>query len=181
MVSNILPVTFFVALGLLVAWPAADVQAQAHGEGRDSLYEYDANHPAFKDIQREESLGREHIQGPVDYGAEFPTSGPHDPSPIEPGFYKGPLPSERLVHSLEHGNIVIYYDEPADAAMSLIRDWTDKYSGDWDGVIALPREGLGERIVLTSWQHRLELPKMDVRASFFVDAFRGRGPENRVR
>jgi hypothetical protein len=40
---------------------------------------------------------------------------------------------------------------------------------------------LGETVILTSWQHRLELAKMDVRASFFVDAFRGRGPENRVR
>ncbi len=178
MVSRILPV---MALGLLMAWPAVDALAQSRGDGSDPLYEYDASHPAFKDIQREQSLGREHIEGPVDYGTEFPTSGPHDPSPIRPGFYNDPLPSERLVHSLEHGNIVIYYDKPSDAAMDLIRSWTDKYPGALDGVIAVPHENLGERIVLTAWQHRLDLPKIDVRASFFVDAFRGRGPEKRIR
>ena len=86
-----------------------------------------------------------------------------------------------MVHALEHGNIVIYYDKPTDAAMNLIRGWTDQYQGVWDGVVAVQHDNLDERIVLTAWQHRLELPKIDVRASFFVDAFRGRGPENRVR
>lgn len=181
MVSRILPVSLFAALGLLLVWPATDAQAQAHGSGRDQLFEYDANHPAYRDIQREESLGRDHIDGPVDYGTEFPTSGPHAPRPAEAGFYDKPIASEALVHALEHGSIIVYYDTPGDAAMKLIRSWTDQYDGDWDGVIAVPHEGLGEGVVLTSWQHRLELPKMDVRASFFVDAFRGRGPENRVR
>jgi hypothetical protein len=181
MVLRILPVTLLAAFGVLLAWPITDAQAQGHGGGRDRLFQYDASHPAYRDIQREESLGREHIDGPVDYGTDFPTSGPHAPSPARAGFYDEPLPLEALVHALEHGNVVIYYDQPSDAAMKLIRSWTDQYQGVWDAVIAVPYDGLGEGIVLTSWQHRLELPKMDVRASFFVDAFRGRGPENRVR
>ena len=181
MVSRIFPVMLFAAIGLLIAWPIAEAQAQTHGSGRDELFKYDANHPAYRDIQREESLGREHIEGPVDYGTEFPTSGPHAPAPPRPGFYDETVSSEVLVHALEHGNIVIYYDQPSDAAMKLLRNWTDQYQGTWDGVITVPHEGLGEKIVLTSWQHRLELAKIDVRASFFVDAFRGRGPENRVR
>ncbi len=181
MVLRILSGTLFAALGLLLALPVSDAQGQTRGAGRDRLFEYDANHPAYRDIQREESLGREHIEGPVDYGTEFPTSGPHAPSPARPGFYNDPLPTESLVHAMEHGNVIIYYDEPADAAMKLIRGWTDQYRGVWDAVIAVRKDGLGEGFVLTAWQHRLELPKMDVRASFFVDAFRGRGPENRVR
>ena len=68
-----------------------------------------------------------------------------------------------------------------DVAMNLIRGWTDQYEGVWDGVIAVRHDDLGERVVFTAWQHRLELPKIDVRVSFFIDAFRGRGPENRVR
>ena len=180
MVLRTLPL-MLLALGLLIAWPTSQAQAQAHGEGRDALFQYDANHPAYRDIQREESLGRQHVEGEVPYGTEYPTSGPHNPSPIPPGFYKDALPPERLVHSLEHGNIIIYYDEPSDAAMNLIRGWTDQFGGAWDGVIAARKEGLGERIVMTAWQHRLELDKMDVRASFFIDGFRGRGPENRVR
>jgi hypothetical protein len=181
MVSRIFPVTLFAALGLLVAWPATDVQAQARGGGRNNLFQYDASHPAYKDIQREESLGQEHIDGPVDYGTDFPTSGPHVPRPARPGFYDEPVALEALVHAMEHGSVIVYYGKPGDAAMKLIRGWTDQYQGEWDGVIAVPHEGLGEGVVLTAWRHRLEIPRMDVRASFFVDAFRGRGPENRVR
>ncbi len=180
MISHILPVALVMALGLLPPVMSAQAQ-QPHGSGRNTLFVYDANHPAYRDIQKEASLGREHIDGPVDYGTDFPTSGPHAPSPARPGFYDEPLPLEPLVHALEHGNIVIYYDQPSEAAMKVIRGWTDQYQGVWDAVIAVPHEGLGEGIVLTAWQHRLELAKMDVRASFFVDAFRGRGPENRVR
>lgn len=181
MVSRILPVTVSLALGLFLAWPTADAQAQARGGERNNLFQYDQNHPAFKDIQREESLGQEHIDGPVDYGTDFPTSGPHAARPTRAGFYKDSMSREALVHAMEHGSVVIYYDKPGDAAMKLIRSWTDKYQGVWDGVIAVPHEGLGEKVVLTAWQHRLELTKMDARAAFFVDAFRGRGPENRVR
>ncbi|MDA1330142.1 MAG: DUF3105 domain-containing protein [Chloroflexi bacterium] len=180
MVSRILPAAFLTALSLMLPATAAEAQ-MAEGTGNEELFQFDANHPAYKDIQREKSLGREHIEGPVDYGSEFPTSGPHDPSPVRPGFYDAPQRTERLVHSLEHGSIIIYYDKPSDATMDLIRSWTDKFPGAWDGVIAVPHENLGERIVLTAWRHRLELPKMDVRASFFIDAFRGRGPEQRVR
>jgi len=180
MVSRILPGALILALGFSLPLTAADAQ-MAEGTGHEELYQYDASHPAYRDIQREESLGREHIEGPIDYGTDFPTSGPHNPVWVEPGFYDEPADLKNLVHSLEHGNIVIYYDEPGDAAMKLIRGWAERYQGQWDGVVAVPYEGLGEGIVLTSWQHRLEVAKMDVRASFFVDAFRGRGPENRVR
>jgi len=180
MVSRILPGALVLALGLSLPPTAADAQMR-EGTGHEQLYQYDASHPAYRDIQKEESLGREHVEGPVDYGTDFPTSGPHNPVWTEPGFYDRPLDRENLVHALEHGNIVIYYDEPGDAAMKIIRGWTDRFRGQWDGVVAVPHEGLGESLVMTSWQHRLELAKIDVRASFFVDAFRGRGPENRVR
>ena len=121
------------------------------------------------------------VEGPVDYGTEFPTSGPHNPVWADPGFYDEAIALENLVHSLEHGNIVIYFDEPGDAAMKVIRSWTDRFQGQWDGIVAMRVEGMGGRVVLTAWQHRLDLAKFDVRASFFVDAFRGRCPENRVR
>ena len=120
MVSRILPVTLFAALGLLLAWPATDVQAQARGGGRNNLFQYDASHPAYKDIQREESLGQEHIDGPVDYGTDFPTSGPHAPRPTRAGFYDEPVALEALVHAMEHGSVIVYYDKPGDAAMKLM-------------------------------------------------------------
>ena len=181
MVRRIWPVTLVTALALVLAWPAADAQAQAQTQAGNQRINIDFDHPVYRDIQREESLGAEHIDGPIDYGTDFPTSGPMASSPSRAGFYNRPLPLESLVHSLEHGAIVVYYDELGDAEEELIRGWTDQYQDSMASVIAVPNETLGESIVLTSWEYRLDLPKMDVRASYFVDAFRGRGPEGRSR
>lgn len=167
----VLPVIF------VLAAPAAPV----HADGKCTHYKYDPSSPPFRDIVSEKSLGREHVDGPVDYGTEFPTSGPHSPTPAKPGFYDKPVAPEQLVHSLEHGNIVIYYDKPGAAALKQLHKWADQFPGAWDGVIVVPHDGLGERIVFTAWQHRLTLPTLDARAAFFIDAFRGRGPEHCVR
>jgi hypothetical protein len=87
-----------------------------------------------------------------------------------------------LVHALEHGHIVIYYDRPGDAALDLIERWTGLYGGLWDGVVAAPDRSLGERIVLTAWRKRLDLEAFDPEiAAAFIDKYRGRGPENPVR
>ena len=152
-----------------------------HGKGQYEPYKYDKNHPAYKGIQKEPSKGRDHVKDKVDYGTQYPTSGPHYPYPTAPGFYKKIQPLEKLVDSLEHGNIVIYFDEPRKSDIEKIRSWVDRYTGDFDGVIAVPSKGLGKKLVLTAWRHRLELPQLDARAAFFIDAFRGRGPERPVR
>jgi hypothetical protein len=156
-------------------------QKDMHGGGDYPMYEYDSNHPAYKDIIKEMSKGRDHVEGPVEYNSEFPTSGAHYPYPTRPGFYKKRPPLEKIVHSLEHGNIVIYYDTPDEESMKKIKSWTDRYKGSFDGVIAVPHSNLGESLVFTAWRLRLHLSKMDVRASFFIDAFRGRGPERTLR
>jgi len=116
------------------------------------------------------------------YPSQFPTSGPHDPNLLNPGFYSDPQRSERLVHSLEHGMVVIYYDEPGGDTIDMLRGWTGQFRGPFSGVIAVKRPGLGQEIVLTAWQRRLRLdPFEPAPAAAFVDLFRGRGPENRVR
>ncbi len=42
-----------------------------------------------------------------EYKSYPPTSGPHDPKWTRPGFYFEKQPPEKLVHSLEHGIVVI--------------------------------------------------------------------------
>jgi hypothetical protein len=82
----------------------------------------------------------------------FPTSGRHDPVPTSPGVYRLPQRSGQLVHALEHGNVVIYYDT------------------------------LGEEVVLTAWTKTLRLEPFDAAlAAAFIDRYRGRGPEHPVR
>jgi hypothetical protein len=116
------------------------------------------------------------------YPERFPTSGMHDSTPVNPGFYENVRAPTMLVHSVEHGHIVIYYDDPGAEAIRLLREWTSFYTGHWDGVIAVPAPGLGKRVVLTAWAKRLQLALFDAgAAAAFIDKYRGRGPENPVR
>ncbi len=117
-----------------------------------------------------------------DYGTPFPTSGPHAPRWTAPGLYSHLQQRTWLVHALEHGNIVIYYDQPGEEATTRLLDLAQEHDGQWDGIVVAPAPGLGEQIVLTAWEKRLTLERWEeAKAAAFIDAFRGRGPEHPVR
>lgn len=133
-------------------------------------------------VVSERSAGRDHVSGGMGYDDRFPTSGAHHPRWVDPGVYGEPQPTDKLVHALEHGNIVIYYDAPGDAVMGRLREWASLYDGQWSGLVVTPARGLGESIVLTAWTRRLRLEEFEPGvAAAFIDAYRGRGPENPVR
>lgn len=118
----------------------------------------------------------------VNYDSDFPTSGPHDPNPVLPGVYTQEQRLEELVHSIEHGNIVIYVDQPGQAAMDTLTAWASDFPGLWDGLVVVPKAGLGKEVVLTAWTKKLILPEFEPEAAAtFIDTYRGRGPENPVR
>ncbi|MEX2575869.1 MAG: DUF3105 domain-containing protein [Halofilum sp. (in: g-proteobacteria)] len=133
-------------------------------------------------VAYEPSKGRDHVAGPVRYDHRFPTSGPHNPTWVSPGIYSDTQPKAQLVHALEHGNIVIYYDEPDEAVMQRLRDWAALYDNQWSGIVVAPAPGLDQPVVLTAWTQRLRLDEFQPEvAAAFIDAYRGRGPENPVR
>lgn len=120
----------------------------------------------------------------VTYDTDPPLSGAHYAGPTPPGFYTFAQTNERIVHSLEHGNVVIYYNKAklSDAELDAIRKLATTYKGTWDGVIATPREDSQYAVILTAWEYALRLEKFDqAKVNQFVDEFRGRGPENPVR
>lgn len=120
----------------------------------------------------------------VTYETDPPVAGDHFAQWVMPGFYSAPQQPELLVHSLEHGYVVIYYDKDKldSAAMDHIKSLTDAYKGQWDGVVAVPRSDAENPVVLTAWNQMLKLKSYDkTKAEVFTDLFRGRGPENRVR
>ncbi len=143
-----------------------------------------AGRPALGAVQTRPNLGRGHVPPgqAVPYGERFPTSGPHDSEWVEPGFYRTPQAPERLVHAVEHGNIVIYYDKPGDDVRQTLDSWTDLYGAQWSGIVVTPAPALGRAVVLTAWRKVLRLDPFDgAAAAAFVDAYRGRGPEHPVR
>lgn len=140
--------------------------------------------PALERVESMPSQGTRHLAPGEShsYGERFPTSGPHDRTPTAPGFYEDPRPPTRLVHALEHGHVVVYYDAPGEAVLERLRDWASVYDGHWDGVVATKKPGLGETVVLTAWTKILRLTPFDpAAAAAFIDAYRGRGPERPVR
>jgi len=135
-------------------------------------------------VQHMKNLGRGHLtpgQG-FTYPDRFPTSGPHAPVWTTPGMYTNFQPDVMLVHALEHGNIVIYYDRIADDDFKVLEEWAGLYSNQWSGIVVMKRPGLGDEVVLTAWTKMLRLKTFDAGpAAAFVDAYRGRGPEHPVR
>lgn len=130
--------------------------------------------------------GRDHVEDGrrVQYRTDPPTSGPHYASWAEPRFYTEPVPYELLVHNLEHGHVVIYYDprRTPQEARNHLRRLTARYARMWDAVVAVPREDERYELILTSWRHWLRLERYDpTLVDAFVNAYRGRGPERPVR
>lgn len=135
-------------------------------------------------VETRPDFGREPHQPestPINYQEDPPTSGVHWGIWNNAGFYTDPQPTEKLVHSLEHGNVVIYYDDPGAQTLAELKKWSKAYPGEsigFAGVVSTPRSGLGKQIWATAWDKRLLLDSYDPElVAAFIDAYRGRGPE----
>ena len=171
-----------VALAALVAGGGYLWRLQQAGSTFDALIA--EGQPALARVEITPDRGGGHL-GPGQghsYGIAFPTSGIHDQVPLDPGFYTEHQRPTQLVHSAEHGHIVIYYEAPGTEAIAMLKDWTALFGGNWSGVVAVPSSGLGKAVVLTAWRKVLELDSFEpAAAAAFIDTYRGRGPENKVR
>lgn len=144
----------------------------------------EAGRAALSRVETLPSEGRGHLRPgqTVAYRSQPPTSGIHDPTGTEPGIYDEPQLSTKLVHALEHGNIVIYFDRPDEAAMKTLKRWAGIFRGQWSGIVLNPKPGIGKAIILTAWKRRFRLAPFDAAAAAaFIDRYRGRGPEHPVR
>ncbi len=171
-----------VALAAVVAGGSYLWRLQQAGSGFEALIA--EGQAALARVETTADRGGGHLEPGQShsYGVAFPTSGIHDRIPIDPGFYTRPQRATQLVHSVEHGHIVIYYDTPGAEARDTIEAWTGLFGGHWDGVVAVPSSGLGKGVVLTAWRKILKLDVFEpAAAAAFVDTYRGRGPEKMVR
>jgi len=124
--------------------------------------------------------GRAHVERPVDYRSNPPTSGPHLPVPAPEGAYAKAPPSEALVHSLEHGRVILQFapDVPEDVRTELKRI----YERDRYHVLLTPNQtGMPFEVAATAWGRYIGCPRAGPRAYeaiiAFRDAFRDQGPE----
>ena len=134
---------------------------------------------------------RTHIQ--VDdehepYNSNPPTSGPHA-APVQAGFYNEAPPDENLVHNLEHGYVIIWYNctrldkaqcetlkTQIEAVMERAKPVT--IGSDAKKLIAVPRPTMDARIALTSWGRLQKLDAFDEAATNeFINKLRNQAPE----
>ncbi len=178
-----------------ILWGVSLVAAVIAGAAAWFAYESRGIEEAFLDharrgrasldkVERSANQGGGHLSPgeSIRYLGDPPTSGRHDLKWVDPGVYDTVQRREKLVHSLEHGMIVIYYDTPKAAAFETLKQWADLYGGAWSGLVLTRKPGLGASIVLTAWNRVLRLKTFDAdAAAAFIDAYRGRGPEKTVR
>ncbi|HZJ49994.1 MAG TPA: DUF3105 domain-containing protein, partial [Actinomycetota bacterium] len=111
----------------------------------------------------------------------------HYGTPADPGFYPNPLEPEQLVHNLEHGQLVIWYDPEAPASavegiQALVEDANSRAqrAGFVEPLLASPFEGLdsGFDYALSGWRN-LQSCESYSRAAIddFRTEFQGQGPE----
>jgi len=165
---------------MALLWPRSPIEAQALPERGDQSL--------LRDVQSFPSEGQEHVaQGAsIDYKRKPPTSGSHYPNPTPAGFYTEPWSYGNLVHSLEHGAVVIYYDPKklSEEAERSLKAFAAVHRNPWASVIAVPNPepNPDSAYVLTAWTKMLKLETYDVQVvRAFLAEYLGRGPENRVR
>lgn len=121
--------------------------------------------------------GRNHVANPT-YEVDPPAGGNHLVNPAPAGTYtaQDAPPDGQLVHSLEHGYMVLWYrpDLPAEAQTQL-RQLTDKYAKD---VLLVPRTSLPKSVAATAWERRLLCDDVDLAAlELSITSYRNKGPE----
>jgi len=137
---------------------------------------------------RQLDAGRTHIpegQQGSGYTSVPATSGPHWNSADSPGpwgVYTSPQPQERMIHNMEHGGIVIWYQSTLDAngVAALTTYVQQQITQAQFKVILTPWSGadFGHPIAVTAWDWLLYLDTPDLdKIRSFLDAHYGDAPE----
>ncbi len=143
--------------------------------------------------EEHEEEGNEHVDpnAEVEYETSPPTSGDHWPPELvsDAGFYPSEVPEESLVHNLEHGQIVIWYDSAASSDLREDLEAFTESQNDLDAlpagattapIITVPYDDIpeGKTYVMTAWTQSQACSSYSLDAiNEFREKFQGRSPE----
>jgi len=133
------------------------------------------------------SEGRNHTAGKVTYKTNPPTSGNHNPTPAQDGFYRAgnSPPKENFVHSLEHGRVEFQYKPGTPAAdVAKLRRLAEEPFDGTAGYHVLMFENdtdMPAPFAATAWTKSITCPTLSPAAlgamREFRNAFTDKGPE----
>ncbi|MDC0748982.1 DUF3105 domain-containing protein [Polyangium mundeleinium] len=125
---------------------------------------------------------------PVVYATNPPTSGPHYPSWAAFKWYDAPVPRGFLVHSMEHGAVVISYhcEGGCESELATLAAFLDARPADplcvaplKARIIVVPDPALDVRFAAAAWGGLLRADCLDTAAlGAFLDTYYAKGPEN---
>lgn len=134
-------------------------------------------------VQRFPIQGQQHIklgQTHPAYNSDPPTSGWHYDTPLDSGFHEQPAADELVVHNLEHGHVVVFYDcsklTDCQGTKDQLQKLAESYS-NWK-VTIVPRQNADAALAVAAWGRLDKLENYDeARIKDFISAWRDRGPE----
>ena len=119
----------------------------------------------------------------VEYSTSPATSGDHWATPISCGFYEDGLSDERIVHNLEHGNIVVSYNLASEEEVDRLRDALESIGKNaiWGVARSYDKIPSGT-VALAAWGVLDTMQEVDEdRLKTFFDTYSGAmGPERIV-
>ncbi len=123
--------------------------------------------------------GRNHLpQGtPIQYNSNPPAGGDHYATTAHAGIYDVAPPDGNLVHSLEHGAVILWYKpdlqkEDIEKLRKIFNEMPGKS-------IMIPRKSLDVPVAVSSWGRVLKLQKIDEKQiKAFFETNSGRAPES---
>lgn len=124
--------------------------------------------------------GAEHVETDVTYRANPPTSGNHRPVPAEDDAYETNPGTGHLVHSLEHGRVVIQFRPNApQPAIDRLRALYDEDT--YHTIITPNATNMEPLVAATAWDRALHCDEMNDRVfdaiRAFKEQYRDKGPE----
>jgi uncharacterized protein DUF3105 len=126
--------------------------------------------------------GRTHTTEKVKYKTNPPSSGNHNPIPAADGAYGTAPPTEKLVHELEHGRIILQYD-PKKVSTRRIGELKGLFEEDSYHLVLTPNAtGMPYAVAAAAWGHIAGCKKFTDASSFdvlraFRERYQDKGPE----
>ncbi|MFC5450833.1 DUF3105 domain-containing protein [Paenibacillus aestuarii] len=132
------------------------------------------------EVTTDKDYGRDHSEMPLKYEMKIPTSGTHSPHDLKFGFYTEKPPYEKLVHNLEHGDIIIYFHPDAPAELQDKLKYLANFKKAGAGVLAVPNPDVpsDKEVVVNAWTKTMQLTTYDdASVGTFIYQYINKGPE----
>jgi hypothetical protein len=111
---------------------------------------------------------------PLCYTSNPPTSGPHSSTPMPFRVLENPAPKENLIHNMEHGGVVIWYNTTDQAAIDELKSIAQDNIDRRRFVVMSAYSGMeADTIAITAWTRLDKFAVSDLteeRVQEFIDA-----------